>query len=125
MRLCQLPRVWSQLIRIGRCFPKLETFDIIRNLPLSSIKSTGCVKSIPIIASSAVNRTQKIQCMMSQRVSKYTLTPQGFQCQFCYRKLFKLISWLEKHIQTYHSDILRLVAETEDAQDEYHITPAS
>ena len=62
---------------------------------------------------------------MSQRVSKYTLTPQGFQCRFCRRKPFKLISWLEKHIQTYHSDILRLVAETEDAQDEYHIAPAS
>ena len=62
---------------------------------------------------------------MSQRVSKYTLTPQGFQYRFCCRKLFKLISWLEKHIQTYHSDILRLVAEMEDAQDEYHIAPAS
>src|SRR5437667_9322683 len=62
---------------------------------------------------------------MSQRVFKYTLTPQGFQCQFCHRKLFKLISWLEKHIQTYHSDILHLVAEMENAQDEYHIAPTS
>ena len=125
MRLCQLPRVWSQPIRIGRCFPKLETFDIVCNLPLSSNKSTGCIKSISIIASSAVNRTRKIQRTMSQRVSKYTLTFQRFQCQFCCRKLFKLISWLEKHIQTYHSDILHLVAETKDAQDEYHIAPAS
>src|SRR5437764_8841677 len=62
---------------------------------------------------------------MSQRVSKYTLTPQGFQYRFYHHKLFKLISWLEKHIQTYHSDILHLVAEMEDAQDEYHIMPAS
>ena len=125
MRLCQLPRVWSQPIRIGRCFPKLKTFDIVCNLPLSSIKSTGHIKSIPIIASSAVNRTRKIQRTMSQRVSKYTLTPQGFQYRFCRRKPFKLISWLEKHIQTYHSDILCLVTETEDAQDEYHIASAS
>src|SRR5438477_631859 len=67
MRLCQLTRVWSQQIRIERCFHKLETFDIICNLPLSSIKSSGCVISIPIIFSSAMNRTRQIQWMMRVR----------------------------------------------------------